>query len=643
MYYRLSKNFKHNQLVSLDKSPYDLVDDYESAWFTSCFTYNETHAEKIRITHSYAGINDNTTNKLWWDFDSDPSALEFSLKDARMLYMALETMGCDESHISVAFSGHKGFSVVVRTDKTFTQFQAFTICKDIASGLSTFDTKVYDNQRIFRLPLTKHEITGLYKIPLSRSQFFNNSIVEIKTLATTPLAQKIFLSGKKVFSFPIEQIPQVKAVVPLRLVTSEPIDWSKKPKWLTNCRYALQCGQFIEGERSYALLCLGSSYKNQGFELEHNYRLLKGVSEIQATRNNCDRFPDEEIFQNIISQIYSNVWRNGQYSCKDPNTWLNSYCKNLGSHSCKSESSTGPITLFELKDGFKDYINNLEKNTIYTGIPEFDKKVFLSSGVNLICLGAAGSGKSSWALNILRNTSKMNVPSVFASLDMHSNRMFEKVLYTVTGLDRKTLYKMFKDNKEGPILDKVKEQFGSVNFFNKSCPSVSDLREYILDCQNKSGEKIKLVMVDYFERIMSDFSDENQSSKRIAGELQDLVNDLNIALITLVQPNKQALQGGTDKPLYDYTAIKGSSYIYQSGRVICSIWRPFSSIKDKDKDNYMKLAILKNDFGELDEFVLGWNGKRGEIYTLDDGQKNVFHDMLKEKEEKESHKQDERW
>jgi len=639
LYYRLVKNYNQNFLYPLSESPYKHIDNYQIPWFTSCFSYNENHKKTFEQSKSFSGIKDNTTNKLWWDFDSE-NDVEKALVDSRILYKRIQTTfpGINMAKdVQVSYSGYKGIGIVIKTNNNFTQSEVERVCKHYAKDLPTFDSGMYDHQRIFRLPSTKHEKSGLYKICLSEEQFLNLSLEEIKELAIDPTDQEQYIR-KEIYTWvpsllPPKEEPKLKLV---SNVTSN-IDWMNKPKWLSNCRWMLQNGQFKLGERSNALLCLGSTYKNQGFSEEIVKGMLLGVAEKQAATNNCDVFPENEIDNNIIKQLYNENWRNGQFSCKDESSWLHKFCISLGDLSCRQENKEEPITIDQVKDSFKNYVVNIDKNTIKTGIKEFDDNVFISTGANVGVLGSAGSGKSTFALNVLNYNSKIGVPTVFASLDMHKNRMYEKVLYKVSGLKRKELYKLFQEGKEQPLLEKVKKEFGNVYFFNKSCPTVGDLKQYILECQAKRGEKIKLVMVDYFERVMSDFSDENQSSKRVAGELQDLVNDLDIALITLVQPNKNALSGGVDKPIYDYTAIKGSSYLYQSFRIITSINRPFATVKDKDKDHYMNMIVIKNDLGDMHEFVLGWNGAKGEIYSLDDSKKREYDELLREKQEREEH------
>ena len=220
---------------------------------------------------------------------------------------------------------------------------------------------------------------------------------------------------------------------------------------------------------------------------------------------------------------------------------------------------------------------------------------------------------------------------------MHRNRLYEKMLYKLTGYSREDLYLKFKNKEESKILlSKIKEEFGNISIFDRSSPTVQNIRDYVLQCEQESGEKVKLVLIDYFERLVSDINEDTAASKRIAGELQDFANDLDVCLIVLVQPNKFSLSGGPDKPILNYTAIKGSSFLYQSARTIISLWRPFFHPRWKDYDNYMSMAILKNDFGELDQFDFHWNGKKGEITELEDIERAELKDLLESKSQSDN-------
>lgn len=642
-YVRLCKTLESKGLMVPEKDYQEMVTDRNLDWYVSVGKYSQESAKIFDKTKRVSDLSFEYVDMIYFDFDSELN-LEQSQKDTLTTYGRLLENGLPANSIQIYFSGFKGFTLLVDTVNKFKLDEVKSICFSIASDLSTFDKSIYNNNRILRVAGTKHHKSGLYKIPIS----IDTLKKDIEVILQKSKDFEIEELHWDVIELPSDFIdshinfvitPSVKKkedqdIKPLSLDLSS-LDMSKKPKFLTNCRWALQNGFFEGGNRSNALITLASTYKNIGFEIEHTYRILKGVCEIQAKRNNTDRFSEVELYNNIVSQVYGPNWKGGTFTCKEEG-WLGSYCKSLGSCGCKSSTQTSQYkTLTDINHTFKDYVQNIEKNTVLTGIEPLDKRLFISTGANVGLIAAAGAGKTAMALNILNNTSKNGVKSVFASLDMAANRMYEKVLYKLSGLKRDDLYGMFKDNKEKELVNKVKEEFGNVYFFNKSCPTVQDLREYIIDCQNESGEKIKLVMVDYFERIMSDMSDDTAASKKIAGELQDIVNDLDVALITLVQPNKFALSGGPDTPIYDYTKIKGSSYLYQSFRLIFSLWRPFYNPKDFTNDKYMQFAILKNDLGELSEFSMFWDGKRGDVRGLEEFEKLELEELLRVKRERQ--------
>jgi thiol-disulfide isomerase/thioredoxin len=210
--------------------------------------------------------------------------------------------------------------------------------------------------------------------------------------------------------------------------------------------------------------------------------------------------------------------------------------------------------------------------------------------------------------------------------------LYEKLLYRLSGLSRKELYEKIKNNEADYIFQKVKDKYKNVYFYDRSCPTVDDIKSYINKIEEETGKKVKLLAVDYFERVNADKSDETAASKEVAGKLQDLVNDMNICLITLVQPNKFSLSGGPDTPILNYTSIKGSSYLYQAFRGIISIWRPFFTPELEENDKFLQLAILKNDLGELNIFNFGWDGKRGEIWGLGEEGEEELERLMRIKE-----------
>lgn len=611
------------------------VNSLDKDWYVSLFRYTEEHKKYVEETGSVSGIRDTLTNNLYFDFDSK-SDLENARNDALVTANRLLEKGIPEDAIRCYFTGNKGFSLEVSINEYLTPDQFKSVVFNLAGDLDTFDRVVNDPNRIVRLANTKHQTSGLYKINLSPEELTSLPIEDIKKIAKNP--RKITNNLVTATLTPelttlLEVKQQEKTIEKIAKELSfdtTSIDMKNKPKYLDESRWLLANGFFRTGERNHAMLCLAATYKNVGYAEEHTGNLLRGVAELQAVRTAEDLFPDNEI-DLIIKQVYSDSWKGGQFTTRDPNNWLAQYARKMG---LSIVSDEGPMTLDGIESQFTHFVKNIEKNTIKTGIESLDKLMPITVGSNIGVVAAAGAGKTALALKILKYNSKAGIPTVFASLDMHRNRLFEKVIYNVTGLSRDEVYKMFREGRGTEITAKVKEEYGNVWFYDRSSATVKDVKEYIVDVEQKTGQKVKMVMFDYFERINTDVSDDTAASKKIANEIQDLIVDLDLAAITLCQPNKFSLGGGPDTEIKSYTSIKGSSFLYQSFRGIISLSRPFYTPSTKHLDNYMIINILKNDLGELDRLKFGWVGKTGEITELEDHEKNELDELLKMKEAK---------
>lgn len=616
---------------------YEHITDFNKDWYQSVFLYNEDHYENYKALKTLAGFDGVVTNKLVFDFDSTEN-IEHAKSDTLEAYTRLTMHGIPEKNILICFSGMKGFSLEIKIDKLLTVDETRNISISLMKGIKSFDPVIYDPQRIFRIPLTKHNKSGLYKIPLTVEQLESLSIEQIKIeaqsidgfdskdtiLETCILPQGIYdMRGETLKAKEQPVVDNLKEAV-------KRIDFSMKPRYLTKLKYIAQEGYFENGHRSNILTALAATYKAQGFNKGMVYRMLKGVAQNQADIMGVERFADEDIWNTVVETVFGDRWKGGTYGMDHPA--MQKYAESVGLDYNISEDK--PMTIFDASDDFERYIENLESNTIKIGIPDLDEAAPLTTGTNVMILGAPSSGKTSLALEILENTSKQGVVSVVASLDMHRNRLLEKLYLRISGKSRKELHEIFrnptKQNEKNALKNALKNNYANVYFYDRSSPTVLDVREYIEQIKETSGKVVKLVLVDYFERISCDVSDDTAASKRVASQLQDLCNDLNVCLITLVQPNK--MSGDASEPIYSYTNIKGSSYMGQSARIIFSIWRPFFSAQHSMHDRFISVALLKNDLGELSQFDYAWHGRTGKIAPLTDEQRAELGHLLDQRE-----------
>lgn len=602
-------------------------------YYLSLFQYTEEQKVLGESKNSVAGIKGTSTNKLYFDFDKLDN-LEDARKDALTLASRLVQLGIEAEDIKASFTGLKGFSIEVQVNRRISNEEFKAAVTQLAGDLKTFDFTVMDYARIVRVENTKHPKSGLYKRFLKLWDLEELTIDAIKELAKDPgETWEVKASAIPEKFFKVVEVKKEAKVVDLDNEDLKTV-LENKPRHWKNYKWALAQGFFESGERHNALMVVAATCRGLGYDKNTAYYICKAALKAQAARKGETEFDKEELYTNIIEKsVYSETWEGGQYSPKS-NPWLKNYCEKMGfDEEIKEEQ---PKRIVDVKDSYEHYVNHIEENTVLTGIATIDREVPLTIGMNLGIVGAASSGKTALALEILKNTSKSGVISVFASLDMHRNRLFEKLLYKTTNLPRDQLYAKIKAEGIDSVTQKLKEDYANVYFYDRSCPTVEDIKQFIEEVQKETGKQVKLVMVDYFERVNSERSDETAASKDVAGQLQDLINDMNVCLITLVQPNKFSLAGGPDQPIKSYTAIKGSSFLYQSFRSIISIWRPFFTPEDKEKDNYMQMGVLKNDLGELGIYNFSWNGKRGEIKEMTEEQEDYMLQLIKEKEAKKA-------
>ena len=607
-------------LIPYNADPLDHVKDTNKPHFLSTFIYSEKHKDIFNAQKSISGITDVTTDKLYFDFDSK-SDLSRAQKDAIEICARLQSHGIPSDNIQVSFSGSKGFGVEVKANRRFTPPEVQLVASKMAEGLTSFDTSMYNPARVFRIAGTKHYETGLYKFPLTVAQLSEFPITKIKELAKdidNTTVDRHNWETIVVIPPSINELTKVTTkdrVTHTTITVPEDLDFTTKTKGFTNCKFALLNGFFPSGARNLSLMALAATCRALGYPKEIAYNMCKGAARLQVQRHNSEPFDKRELWNNIIQQVYGDNWKGAQYSCKTQ-PWLKEICDSLGRHKCNHSTAEGFVEVNDMFAEFEDYSNNIEKNTIKTGLVSLDDKIQLTIGMPVALLGAPSSGKTSLALNILNNTSNMGISSVFFSMDMYGPLISMKQVQKVTGMDVRQIHDLFKHDKRkaGEIREKIAQEYKNVRFSTKSGHTVQEMRDIVNDYQDKTGDKVKLILTDYLECIAGPYSDATANSAKVAGELRDFATEMGICGITLVQPPKSA--GDASYPLSSMRQIKGSSMLEQSFRSILSIYREGFGPDSPEDDKFMTIKILKNTMGTLGSIDYSWRGQKGDILEI---------------------------
>jgi KaiC/GvpD/RAD55 family RecA-like ATPase len=634
---RDGKPINKGEWIPYGSNPFEKIRSVDHTHYLSKFIYNDKHLEQYKKTNSVAGMEDVTTDTLYWDFDSKDN-LEQAKSDTQEMCARLVAHGIPKETILVCFSGAKGFSVEVKSEVRLKPEEIRQIASKMAEGLTTFDGKIYDGQRIFRVPGTKHQSSGLYKTPLELDDL-SCSMEDIKKAAAIkPDSTWIELKA--------QELPQ--SIIELKrndtkdratnnsIADAVDLDFKHKPKGFSNCKFALMNGFFEGGSRNHAMMVLASTCRANGYPKEIAYNICKASARLQAQRTNTEPFSKEEIWTQVIERVYGDNWNGGQYTCKTDHN-LQKICEGLGRNKCRHDTENVIIPPDEVFDLFKNYALSYEKNVIHTGIPGLDDKAHFMLGTSNAILAAPGAGKTSISLSMLNHNSNKDISSIFFSYDMFHSMLYLRLVQRHFGLRQEQIFKIIKEDpvRTQLIRDTLKEQYKNVNFCFKTGQSPEEINQTIIDAEEKSGKKVRLVIVDYNELVVSEYSDPTQASAQVAQKLRQIANEREVALITLLQPSK--LYSDISEEPTSYQAAKGSGAIAQSMTLMLSMSRPGFNPKNPEDDRFMTINSVKNRNGQVFSMDFSWDGLKGSIGELDHEDEDLLRQLRSKKElQKES-------
>jgi replicative DNA helicase len=376
-------------------------------------------------------------------------------------------------------------------------------------------------------------------------------------------------------------------------------------------------------------MILASTYKSQGFSKEIIYRMLKGVAEVQANRNDVERYSDEELYNNIVEVVCRTDWKGGTYSYENT-PLLQDVTKRLGLK-IPSREEVPLVPVSNVGDVFRKFATQIEANTIKIGIPALDRDVRITTSMLVGLLGSPSVGKTSISTSVLNTVSNSGLKSIFFSLDMGAPLVFQRLIQKHTGIGSKKLFSMYQNN-DPKLLEYeklVQKEYKNVSFCFSSGITVDNMREMVLAEQERTGEKVRLIVVDYLESVSSEFSDGTASSSFIAQKLKDLANDLELTVFLLLQTQKHG--GDPSEELTTMRAIKGSSMIEQNCSIILTMNRPGFSPKDPENDKYLSMLVVKNRMGQLGSYDFSWDGLTGSIRDLTDEERRELYELKKKR------------
>lgn len=617
-YHRICTSLKDKGILIPEGTDLEVYKKGEA--YISAYQYNEEHKKLFDKNKSVAGITDVTTDIIYFDLDNED--LEIARKDTIEVVNRLSNYDISSNDIKICISGNKGYHLALHTTKSFTPEEARSLAIKVAGDLPSFDSSIYNANRIIRIEGSLHPKTHLRKTEVTFDELKTLPIDDIKDLAKDEYdyIKPAKIQPTEAFMKLTESV--IKKDKNANIETTESVDYLSNPYKLQPWKLALSQGFFPNGNRSNSLMILGATLKNKGLLKEQCYYALKAAADLQSERYGKEKFQKEEIWEKVIEQIYSNNWKDGSYSEDHFPTQLQAYFEELGIPRKEyAEVANDVVGIDDKFDEFVNYATNIDEHTMTFGIPSLDNALKVRKGHLIGLLAGPGIGKTSFAITFLNNCSKQGSKCFFGSYDMYSLNVYQKLIQRHTGYTEDQMFQFFKDKDQKKIEEFrtiLKTEYENVSFCFKSGQSIQDLKKSIEMKEEELGEKIGLVVIDYLELVQVDVADATAKSLEAVNGLREIANEGRVVVV-LLQPNK--ISSKPDQPLLSYNAAKGSSMVAQAVTAMITCHRPGYSSETPENDNYFSINVVKNRNGALFQLDFNWYGKTQKISEMDDNER----------------------
>ena len=240
----------------------------------------------------------------------------------------------------------------------------------------------------------------------------------------------------------------------------------------------------------------------------------------------------------------------------------------------------------------EDMINTLEEENsqVKLGFSDLDKALYISQNDFVILAGGTGTGKTTFALNLLSNLSK-EYQCVYFNMEMSKKTLYKRLSAIETGIninkfnDIRTL-----ETKELKFLyQKISEiEERKIILINNS-QNIDNIEKIISNI--KDDRKI-VVILDHIGLINSQGNSLYEKMTNVAKKIRGLCLDYNCTIFGLCQLSRESQKDEREPKLQD---LRDSGEIEQSARKVILLYNKDykKQIDIKDVD----ILVAKNDDG----------------------------------------------
>ncbi len=240
----------------------------------------------------------------------------------------------------------------------------------------------------------------------------------------------------------------------------------------------------------------------------------------------------------------------------------------------------------------KDMIETLqeEQSQIKLGFSDLDRTLYISQNDFVILAGGTGTGKTTFALNLLSNLSK-NYQCVYFNMEMSKKTLYKRLSAMESNIDVTKLneIKSLNESDAKRLYSKISEiEQRKIILINNS-QTIENIERTI--SRVKSDKKI-IVILDHIGLIGCEGNSLYEKMTNIAKKIRGICLDYNCTIFGLCQLSRESQKDERQPKLQD---LRDSGEIEQSARKVLLLHN--KDIKNQNDIKNVDLLVAKNDDG----------------------------------------------
>lgn len=231
-----------------------------------------------------------------------------------------------------------------------------------------------------------------------------------------------------------------------------------------------------------------------------------------------------------------------------------------------------------------------KETQIKLGYSSLDKNLYIFKNDFVVIAGGTGTGKTTFALNLLSNMSKEN-KCVYFNMEMSEKVLYRRLTAIETGIDITKLNNIEKldENEMKKVSSKVTEiSEREITLINGS-KKIEDIEKII---SRIDTDKKIIVFLDHIGLINGKGNNQYEKMTEIAKRIRGLCFDYDCTIFGLCQLSRESQKEEKEPKLQD---LRDSGEIEQSARKVLLLYN--KDLKNQNEIKDIELIIDKNDAG----------------------------------------------